>query len=336
MGYCSLRNRRKLKTMNKAKFKIGDRLYFKGSKCVVMDILYNDGKYQYQVVLDENQTTRFALEYELLITLPIVENVNPLMYENKKESLHSFEIFLRNLNLKEEQLTKSCRNLIRDFRDTYKIVNDYNEEGFTFTSTFSKKDLQNFAKKLVILEGVIIKKIKWFKNNSDSIQIRKENLARGKMEKTKLRETLPKEEPKTNPSKPKRGRPKKNKSSFPPLPITFPNKDWGAIQQAEANEFSIYVKEVIELKKMIDNLTELVLKQNKDVEKTIEVKEPIVKDVLQNIIDNLRVGQKKTFNGYAFSKIKTCIQKSEPSGKDFHVIEKRKGNKIQVQVYRLS
>ena len=329
MGYCSLRNRRKLKTMNKAKFKIGDRLYFKGSKCVVMDILYNDGKYQYQVVLDENQTTRFALEYELLITLPSIENVNPLMYETNKESLHSFEKFLRNLNLKEEQLTKSCRNLIRDFRDTYKIVNDYNEEGLT--SIFSKKDLENFAKKLVILEGVIIKKIKWFKNNSDSIQIRKENLARGKMEKSKLKETLSKEEPKTNPSKPKRGRPKKNSKERVTKVVEnyTPSFDNG-----------ILLREIHELKEMVEYITNFII--SKEKENTLDFRnwkiaeEPIAKNSLQEKIDNMKVGQKKTFFGYSFKKIESCVQQSKPTGKDFHIIELSNKYKKQVQVYRLS
>ena len=327
MGYCSLRNRRKLKTMNKAKFKIGDRLYYNGSKCVVMDIFYKDGKYQYKVVLDENQTTCFALEYELLITLPIVENVNPLMYENKKESLHPFEIFLRNLNLKEEQLTKSCRNLIRDFRDTYKIVNDYDEEGFT--STFSKKDLQNFAKKLVILEGVIIKKIKWFKNNSESIEIRKENLARGKMEKTKLRETLPKEELKTNPSKPKRGRPKKNSKERVTKVVEnyTPSFDNGII-----------LREIHELKEMVEKLTNIVsfMANEKKVDKSsTKVQEPIVKNVLKQTIENLKIGQKKTLNKYyTLDKVHDCINKFISKDKVFHIIELSRNSGTYVQVYR--
>jgi hypothetical protein len=129
---------------------------------------------------------------------------------------------------------------------------------------------------------------------------------------------------------------KNNKPEFVPEPMLFDSEEEAVEFYSKRDKLNLIMLEVKDLKKMIANLTEIVMKQNQDVEKTIEVKEPIVKDVLQNIIDNLRVGQKKTFNGYAFNKIKTCLRKSEPSGKDFHVIEKRKGNKIQVQVYRLS
>jgi hypothetical protein len=125
----------------------------------------------------------------------------------------------------------------------------------------------------------------------------------------------------------KRGRPKKNKFSSPPLPITFPNKDWGAIQQAEANEFSIYVKEVIELKKMIANLTELVLKQNKNVSKT-KGEQSKRRSHLEDRINALKVGQKRTFFNYSMEKIQEVLTSPINNRNSFNVINFGKKSQI--------
>jgi hypothetical protein len=120
---------------------------------------------------------------------------------------------------------------------------------------------------------------------------------------------------------------KKNKFSFPPLPITFPTKDWGAIQQAD--DFSIYVKEVIELKKMISDLTKIVLKQNQDVE--TKTQKPIRNNFLENTINDLKVGQKKTFFNYSIEKIKEILNSPINNKKSFNVI--KFGKKCQVYRY---
>ena len=341
MGYCSLRNRRKLKTMNKAKFKIGDRLYHNNKKCVVMDILsYNQGKYKYQIVYDEDQTSQVPYEDELY------ENeFNPMIYHELEKPilLNSFERLLKSLNLTEQELSKSCIELIGEYRQIIKILEDY-EKGLP--SDLREIDIENLEDKIGDLENLIVKKIKWLYNNKHTIEFRKENLMKGKMEKANSRKlhaiveknykTLKRFEKKIEGNKlsdvsiKKRGRPRKN-----------PNEKVAKVAENYTPSFDngILLREIHELKEMVEKLTNIVIfmANEKKVDKSItNVKESIPKNVLQEKIDNMKVGQKKTINGYHFKKIEICVQNSKPSGKDFHIIEMSNGNKKQVQVYRLS
>lgn len=94
-----------------------------------------------------------------------------------------------------------------------------------------------------------------------------------------------------------------------------------------------------ELKQMIEKLNSLVtyMSSENKIDKSIEkFQEPIVKKTLQEIIDKLKVGQKKTFiNSHPFSSIKKCVEKCEYEGKEFHIIDISKGlSKKVIQVYR--
>lgn len=328
--------------MNKAKFKIGDRLYHNNKKCVVMDILsYNQGKYKYQIVYDEDQTSQVPYEDELY------ENeFNPMIYHELEKPilLNSFERLLKSLNLTEQELSKSCIELIGEYRQIIKILEDY-EKGLP--SDLREIDIENLEDKIGDLENLIVKKIKWLYNNKHTIEFRKENLMKGKMEKANSRKlhaiveknykTLKRFEKKIEGNKlsdvsiKKRGRPRKN-----------PNEKVAKVAEPK-NNFShnaIILREIYDLKSMVQKLTSLVnyMANENKIDKSIsKVKKPIVKNVLQTTIDNLKVGQKKTFNNHSFRRINECIEKSKFQGRDYHVVELTKGlGKKVVQVYRIS
>ena len=76
--------------------------------------------------------------------------------------------------------------------------------------------------------------------------------------------------------------------------------------------------------------------ENKIDKSNTKVQEPFVKNVLQTTIDNLNVGQKKTFFNYTLNKVNECVQQSKYQDRDYHVVEIPKGlGKKAIQVYRL-
>jgi hypothetical protein len=308
--------------MNKPKFKIGDRLYHYGQKCVVMDIFYKHGHYEYEIVYDENQTSNLALETQLMLikespSTDTAEGIcNPFLEPKNKTS---FEVLLDSLNLKEEELTSSCKKLIKEYRDFSADFDKFRKN--SSIQGLGAKNLIVLQKDLDNLESDIIKKIKWFSNNKHLIEERIKNMVKGKRKAYLERQNLPIQEVK------QKGRPKKNKISFPPIPITFPTKDWGAIQQAD--DFSIYVREVKELKEMIANLTEIVLKQNQDVETKGEKSKR--RSHLEDSINALKVGQKRTFFNYSAEKIQEVLTSPINNKKSFHVT--KFGTKSQVYRY---
>lgn len=100
------------------------------------------------------------------------------------------------------------------------------------------------------------------------------------------------------------------------------------------------VKEINELKNMVEQLTEFIVDNtnlNKiDKSRPIQtIKEPIVKNVLKETIDNLKVGQKRTLvKSYTLNKVHDCINKFISKNKVFHIIELSKNSGTYVQVYR--
>ena len=99
------------------------------------------------------------------------------------------------------------------------------------------------------------------------------------------------------------------------------------------------LEEFRELKQTIEKLTILVTfmsSENKIDKSNTKVQEPFVKNVLQTTIDNLNVGQKKTFFNYTLNKVNECVQQSKYQDRDYHVVEIPKGlGKKAIQVYRL-
>lgn len=98
------------------------------------------------------------------------------------------------------------------------------------------------------------------------------------------------------------------------------------------------VQEINELKKMVEKLTILVtyISAENKIDKSIsKVEKPIVKNVLQTTIDNLKVGQKKTFGkSYTLDKVNDCINGLISKDKVFHIIALSRGSGTYVQVYR--
>ena len=88
------------------------------------------------------------------------------------------------------------------------------------------------------------------------------------------------------------------------------------------------LEEFRELKQTIEKLTILVTfmsSENKIDKSNTKVQEPFVKNVLQTTIDNLNVGQKKTFFNYTLNKVNECVQQSKYQDRDYHVVEIPKG-----------
>jgi hypothetical protein len=95
-------------------------------------------------------------------------------------------------------------------------------------------------------------------------------------------------------------------------------------------------KEIKELKDLIERLIDYVveIRFEKQIYKSRPI-QPIVKNVLKETIDNLKVGQKRTLNRtYTLDKINDCINRFISKDKVFHIIELSKGSGTYVQVYR--
>ena len=138
---------------------------------------------------------------------------------------------------------------------------------------------------------------------------------------------------------------KKEKARFKNEPKVEKEKDrfvaWHPNQDnfEKQKTLDLVSKEINELKQMVVKLTMLVTNianENKIDKSNTKIQEPIVKNVLQTTIDNLNVGQKKTFFNYTLNKVNECIQQSKYQDRDYHVVEipKRLGKKA-IQVYRL-
>jgi hypothetical protein len=99
-----------------------------------------------------------------------------------------FEQKLQELGLQEAELSVSCKNLIKDYRESIELLPTLEAEN---EGGELDKDIEEAKKDLEDLDDKIVKKISWFNNNKDTIEQRKENLS-------------------------KRGRPKKNATATPP------------------------------------------------------------------------------------------------------------------------
>jgi len=144
--------------------------------------------------------------------------------------------------------------------------------------------------------------------------------------------------------KKKVGRPKKNVTILPkshnekPIVLehsyyTTKPKSIEFIDIEELEEYeklSFLIKEVENLKKMIANLTELVLKQNKNVSKT-KGEQSKRRSHLEDRINALKVGQKRTFFNYSMEKIQEVLTSPINNRKSFNVINF--GKKSQIYRY---
>jgi hypothetical protein len=120
-----------------------------------------------------------------------------------------------------------------------------------------------------------------------------------------------------------------NKPELIPEPMLFNSEEEAVEYYSKRDKLNLIMLEVKDLKKMIANLTEIVLKQNQDVETKCEKSKR--KSHLEDSINNLKVGQKRTFFNYSAEKIQEVLTSPTNDKKSFHVT--KFGTKSQVYRY---
>ena len=120
-----------------------------------------------------------------------------------------------------------------------------------------------------------------------------------------------------------------NKPELVVEPMLFDSEEEAVEYYSKRDKLNLIMLEVKDLKKMIANLTEIVLKQNQDVE--TKTQKPIRNNFLENTINDLKVGQKKTFFNYSIEKIQEILTSPINNKKSFNVI--KFGKKCQVYRY---
>ena len=121
-----------------------------------------------------------------------------------------------------------------------------------------------------------------------------------------------------------------NKPELVVEPMLFNSEEEAVEYYSKRDKLNLIMLEVKDLKKMIANLTEIVLKQNQDVE--TKTQKPIRNNFLENTINDLKVGQKKTFFNYSTEKIQEILTSPINNKKSFNVINF--GKKSQVYRYQ--
>ena len=125
-----------------------------------------------------------------------------------------------------------------------------------------------------------------------------------------------------------------NKPELVVEPMLFNSEEEAVEYYRKRDEKNIYISEVKELKKMIADLTKIVLKQNQNKERfsLVETKtQKLIRNILENTINDLKVGQKKTFFNYNIEKIQEILTSPINNKKSFNVI--KFGKKCQVYRY---
>jgi hypothetical protein len=113
-------------------------------------------------------------------------------------------------------------------------------------------------------------------------------------------------------------------------PMLFDSEEEAVEYYSKRDKINLIIEEVKQLKTMIANLTEIVMKQNQDVETKGEKSKR--RSHLEDSINNLKVGQKKTFFNYSTEKIHEVLTSPINDKKSFNVINF--GKKSQVYRYQ--